>query len=155
MAITATLLADVQLLQIAMSVLSRARAALQKSDRWPIQGTWPSGSTDASGTDISNQPYTDIWPPNLHENALELFNWRTLSGSDQASSQQQRVGAAAEKYFEAIDSGDMPLGVGSDLDVGPPLSFAARNRDGSSNVPSVPDKQTAMDSLIGGWWDYS
>jgi len=146
--------ADTELTRIAQSVISRARAALQKSGRWPIIGTWPDGSKDAAGTDISGERYAEIWPPNLLENALELFNWRTLTGLEQTSTQQQKVGAAAEKFFSDIDSGDMPLGIGGDFDVVAPAPFAARNRDGSSNVPGIPNVDNLLDTFAGGGWDF-
>lgn len=145
--------ADDQLLRIAQSVLSRVQAAASTSVGWPFPGTWPDGSFDGVGEDISNEPYTDVWPENLLQNALDLFQWRTVAGLEQATDNQRRVGVAAEAYFVAVGSGEIGLGLASTTEAGSPGFLAARNRDGSSNIGSVPDQDNALDIFTGESWD--
>jgi hypothetical protein len=136
---------DAELLEIAQSVYARVRSAAQASVSWPLPGT-----------DDDGNAYADVWPRNVFQHALELFNWRTISGSLSVSEEQRRIGMAAEKFFDDLEKGLIGWGIGgiTDLTVSPVL--AARNRDGSSNLSSVSDRTrpTMLDAFRGGAWDW-
>jgi hypothetical protein len=148
--------ADAELVKIANGVISRIIAACAPSVGWPLPGVWPAGSVDDDGvTNISGTPYTNIWPKNLLQVALDLFNWRTLSGLDEASSQQRLTGQAAEQFFQSVEEGTIGLGLSVNTEVSPPEPFAARNRDGTSNVDDVPDREPVTDTFSGRAWNGS
>lgn len=130
-------LADAELLAIATSVFSRVKVAASAQNSWPFSAL-----------------YAEAWPENLLQNAMDLFNWRTLSGLDSASENQRLVGKAAEDYFQKVQSGAIPLGVGGDRDTSTPTPVAARGRDGSSNLTGIPDRENTLDAFRGLGWDY-
>lgn len=128
--------ADEQLLEIAAGVISRVQSAAVVSVGWPFPA-----------------PFDETWPAAVFENALTLFNWWTVRNLEQATDNQRRAGEAAEKYFQAIADGGIAIGIGTTGDAGPATILAARNRDGSSNVPSVPDTTNVLDIFTGDSWD--
>ena len=144
---------DTELLRVAFSVLGRVQVAASASCGWPLPGVWPSGSVDAADNDISGLAYSDIWPADLLQRALDLFNWRTLAGLEQASDNQRRVGQAAEKYFDSLENGSLSLGLGVPADEKSGTPIAARNRDGSSNVSGVCDQENVLDTFRGRAWN--
>jgi hypothetical protein len=148
--------ADIELGAIAGSVISRVAAACLPSVGWPLPGTWPAGSLADDGiTSIAGTAYTDIWPENLLQMALDLFNWRTVSGLDSASSNQRAVGQMAEKFFTDLEMGAIALGIGGASDVtASDLPLTARNRDGSSNDSNSSDTENLLDGVFSGRaWD--
>lgn len=145
--------ADGQLLTIANGVIARVQDAIVGSVGWPLPGTWPAGSEDDDGTPIAGTAYADIWPKNLLQKALDLFNWRTVSGLDEASENQRRVGKMAEDYFDGVESGANGIGILTTTDLTTAAPIAARNRDGSSNVAGVPDQENILDIFTGLSWD--
>jgi len=148
--------ADRELYRIAKSVFGRVQAACTPSIGWPLPGVWPAGSLEDDGTtSIAGEAYADRWPDNLLQNALDLFNWRTVAGLDAASDNQRQVGKLAEAYFAAVETGSLTVGIGGDTDVSEPLPAVARNRDGSSNVSGVPDRENTLDIFSGSAWDGS
>jgi hypothetical protein len=136
--------ADSELLEIAESVVSRVQAAVTASIGWPLPGTSEDGVA-----------FAEAWPADLLQRALDLFNWRTLSGLETVADQQLRIGMAAEKYFDMVQAGSVGLGLGVSVDLSPPSPLAARTRDGSSNIGTVSDRVNALDSLTGRGWDFA
>src|ERR1700739_1119741 len=67
--------ADAELLRIATAVYSRVSSACMVFVGWPLPGQWPAGSLDDGGNDISGKNYSEVWPFDLLENALQLFNY--------------------------------------------------------------------------------
>jgi hypothetical protein len=149
-----TVAADFELVRIANGVIARAiDAAVQIG--WPLPGVWPPGSLDDDGTtDISGVPYSQIWPKNLLQHALDLFNWRTLSGLEGASDNQRKTGAAAEHFFEQVEMGATSIGVGGPTDTATPEPLAARDRCGRTNLlDGSQDKANVLDTFRGFGWD--
>lgn len=136
--------ADEELLEIAQGVVDRVRIAAQQSVGWPFPGKDPD-------TDVA---YRKVWPKNLFQRTLELFNWRTLDGQESISTDQRKIGEAAEAYFSGLASGSGSWGIFGSTDAGSPAPIAARNRDGSSNLGSVPDRRNLLDDLRGAGWDF-
>ena len=147
---------EAELIKIAHSVYSRVRASLQANIGWPVPGKWPLGSLDYDGsTDISGQNFSDRWPDDLIQHALELFDWRTYAGAEAPPTEKRKLAELAEKYFQGLSDGTIGLGVGTDTDTGPPDPIAARDRQGRSLLADgSPDRRTLMDDFIGGGWDY-
>lgn len=145
---------DRELRRIALSVLGRVEAAVTPSVGWPIPGSWPSGTFDENDDDLFGIPYRDLWPYDLLQHALELFNWRTLSGMEEVSDQARRIGVAAERYFDELQKGIIGLGAVGILDVVGSETLVARNRDGSSNIGNVPGVQNTLDVFSYGGWDW-
>lgn len=146
--------ADLELYRIAAGVISRVQASASVSVGWPLPGTWPAGSVADDGTtDISGDAYSDTWPANLLENAITLFAWRTVKELEQATDNQRRAGDAAEKFFVGVEGGSIGLGLGVSTEPNSPSLLAARNRDGTSNVASVPDQDNLLDAFAGDAWD--
>lgn len=151
--------ADLELMKIGLSVISSIGAALAASSvGWPLPGTWPTGSTDANGDDISGTTYDAAWPFALQEAALNIFNRRTFSGYADVPEIVQQLGIAAEKFLADINAGAAILDLGDATVVllPPPRSVAARQRDGTSNLSSLSDRtrETFLDSFRGGAWDW-
>lgn len=151
-------LADVELLKIAASVIGRVQAAARASVGWPLQGTWPAGSLDETLTppanDIGGVAYSDRWPTELLQRALELFNWRTQAQLEQVSDHAMQIGRTAEKYFDQVESGGISLNLGIDTDVGDPEPLAARDRSGAALRDGYTDRSNVLESLEGYGWDY-
>jgi hypothetical protein len=146
---------DLELVKIARGVVRRVEAAAQKSVGWPLPGVWPTGSTDPADntTDISGAAYADHWPEDLLQHALELFDFRCYAGFEAPPTEKRKLSEAAEKYFQLVQDGAMPLGLAVDTESGGSVPFATRNRDGSSNLPEVPDMDNVLDTFRAGW-DY-
>jgi len=145
--------ADLELVKIANGVISRVQDAAA-SVGWPLPGVWPAGSVDDDGTtDLSGVAYKDVWPKNLLQNALDLFNWRTLSGQEGASDNQRKTGQAAEKWFTAVEMGGASIGVGGATDTATPAPISARDRCGKSLVAGVPDQENVLGAFRGFGWD--
>jgi len=145
--------ADLELTKIATSVISRVQAACVQVG-WPLPGSWPAGSVDYDGsTDISGTLYADRWPDNLLQVALDLFQWRTLSGNEGISDAMRQVGKAAEAFFVGVQSGAISLGIGGKTDTATPEPVAARDRCGKSLVAGVPDRTNVLDTFRGFGWD--
>jgi hypothetical protein len=145
--------ADLELTRIAAGVIARVMDACVQVG-WPIPGTWPTGSFDEDGTKLDGQFYADVWPRNLLQNALDLFNWRTVSGLDGVSDNQRRVGVAAETYFNKVELGASSIGVGGATDTATPAPVAARSRSGGTNLADgSQDKQNVLEAFSGFGWD--
>ena len=145
---------DRELTRIALSVVGRVQAAVTPSVGWPIPEVWPVGSLDENGNNLGGVAFKDRWPYDLLQHALELFNWRTLSGSQEVSEQQRRIGAMAERYFDELARGLISLGIGGMLEVAGAEVLIARNRDGSSNIAGIPDTDPVLDTFHDFAWDY-
>lgn len=146
---------NVELRKIAAGVISRIESAARGSGiGWPLPGSWPEGSVAADGTtDVSGELYANLWPGDLLQNALDLFNWRTLSGWESVSDAQRRVGKAAEDFFSEVESGGAGFGLAVIEEPSSPMPLAARNRDGTSNLAEVPDQENTLDTFAGRAWD--
>lgn len=143
--------ADLELLKIAHSVFNRVQGAASQSIGWPLPGRWPDGSispTDGS-TDISDHTYDEIWPADLMERALQLFNGRTFTGMDQVPPEQMKVWKAAETWFDDFQSGAAPIGIISPTAPRGLRAAATRDRSGRSNVPGVSDTTTIYEDRFG------
>jgi hypothetical protein len=139
--------ADAELLAIAASVVSRVKnAAVQVG--WPLPGRWPADSPNAG------ELFADAWPENLLQNALDLFNWRTLSGLEGASDSQRHVGQSAERFFDAVEKGGSALGVGGPTDTATPAPVAARNRAGDALIPGPADRSNVLDVFGKNSWGW-
>lgn len=148
--------ADRELYRIAKSVFGRVQEACASSVGWPLPGTWPAGSTDDDGTtSIAGTAYSERWPDNLLQRALDLFNWRTVAGLDEASDNQRKVGQDAEKWFTDLENGNVALGLAGDgaSENGTGEPVAARERNGDSNVTGACDKPNLLDDFRRGGWD--
>jgi len=129
-------LADVELLAIADSVYARVVDAARRNVGWPFPA-----------------PYNETWPANLLQRALDLFNWRTISGLEGTSDSQRKVGEAAEAWFTKAELGGVSLGVGGpDTDSATAEPVAARARDGSSTI-GQDDRENVLDQMSGFGWD--
>lgn len=135
-ALTSTVLADAELLDIAASVVSRAQVAAAASVGWPLPG-----QNDA------NVPYREAWPSDFLQRALDLFKYRTGAGLEEMSDHERRMGTAAEKYFDEVQKGVIGVGIGGATDVGPASPSMARERDGRSNIYGVPDQENSFEVL--------
>jgi hypothetical protein len=135
-ALTDTGLADAELLDIAASVVGRARAAAAASVGWPLPGMDDEGNL-----------YREKWPADFLQRALDLFKYRTGAGLEEMSEHERRMGTAAERYFDEVQKGVIGVGIGGATDVGPASPASARNRDGSSNVLGVPDQVNSFEAL--------
>lgn len=128
--------ADTELEKIASGVISRVQAAATAQGGWPFP-----------------TPYDDTWPDNLLQNALDLFNWRTVSGLEGTADNFRTVGKMAESYFDQVQQGGISLGIGTPGDKATPEFVNARNRDGSSNISGICDTENALDAFRGLGWD--
>jgi hypothetical protein len=147
--------ADIELMKIALSVISTIAAGLAASTvGWPLPGTWPAGSTNAEGNDISGLGYREVWPFALQEVALNLFNFRTWDGYNDVPGIIRDLGGAAAKFLTSISTGTVVLDLGELSDPGRPEILMARDRSGKSFVDGVPDRENSLDLLIGAAWDY-
>lgn len=147
--------ADLELMKIALSVISTIGAALAASTvGWPLPGVWPAGSEDGEGTDISGDGYSEVWPFALQETALNLFNYRTWDGYNDVPGIIRDLGGAASKFLGGINAGTIVLDLGEATDIVPPEPMKARNRDGTSNVAGVSNRYPILDTFVGGYWDY-
>ena len=135
-ALTDDTLANAELLEIADSVVGRARVAAAASVGWPLPGQ------DAGGT-----PYREKWPTDFLQRALDLFKYRTGAGLEEMSDHERRMGTAAEKYFDEVQKGVIGVGIGGATDVGPASPTSARDRSGKSNVAGVPDQENSFEVL--------
>jgi hypothetical protein len=158
--------AEVELGKIASSVVARARSACMGAGiGWPLPGFWPAdpGGVDAEAPDpsqadaatdsVAGKPYREVWPQDLLQHALELFNWRTQSGLDRIPDQALRVGQLAEKFFDKLEAGNVSIGTGTPGDIVDSPVLIARNRDGTSNIAGIPDRRTMLDTFTGWGWD--
>jgi hypothetical protein len=147
--------ADKELLRIARTVVSRVAAAAESSVGWPLPGTWPEGSLNVAAVDISGTPYSQIWPDDLLQRALELFNFRTYSGME--GDFPQKVGdegKAAEQFFMSLAKGAIGLGLGVDTDTATPEPMAARDRQGRNLLgDGAADNERILDTMHGPGWD--
>lgn len=149
--------ADLELMKIALSVISTIGAALAASTvGWPLPGTWGVGSTDGEGLDISGLGYREVWPFALQETALNLFNYRTWDGYSDVPGIIRDLGGAATKFLGGINAGTIVLDLGEAADIARPDLIAAMQRDGTSNLASVESRTrpTMLDTFRGGAWDY-
>ena len=128
--------ADAELEKIAAGVISRVQVAAASQGGWPFP-----------------EPYATTWPDNLLQNALDLFNWRSVSGLDGVADNFRTVGKMAESYFDQVQQGGISLGIGTAGDAASPEFVNARNRDGSSNLSGIQDQDNALDSFRGLGWD--
>lgn len=153
--VTDTTAADTELKRIANGVIGRVQDAVGATIGWPIPGTWPTGSKDDDSTDIGGTAYADVWPKNLLQMAMDLFNWRTVSGLDQSSDNIRRAGMAAEAYFEKVESGELGIGISTGTGpTSPGEPMSARARDGSSNISGGGDDRDHLLDFWGGRsWD--
>jgi hypothetical protein len=147
---------DLELAKVAGSVISRVQAAAQVAGSWPLTGTWPAGSVDpADGTtDISGTPYSDIWPPDLLQRALDLFDWRTYSTLEVVPDSKVTLGKQAEQYFLNVARGVDSLGIGAPADRAPSVPLSTRARDGSTLMgDGSADRRNVLDEFRGPGWD--
>jgi hypothetical protein len=155
-----------ELSKIASSVMDRVKSAcLGSGIGWPIPGFWPvdpggvdaeapdQAQTDTAADDVSGKGYREVWPQDLLQHALDLFNWRTQSGLDRISDQALRVGQMTEKWFEKLEAGSVSLGTGTAGDVADSPILLGRNRDGTSNIEGIPDRRTMLDTFRSWGWD--
>jgi len=131
--------ADAELLAIAESVISRVQSAAVAQVGWPF----PS-------------PYDETWPADLLQNALVLFNWRTLAGNEGSSENQTTAGKAAEAYFQKVQNGALSIGIGGDRDTQTPELVSARSRSGANLTTDAGtcDRENVLDTFRGRGWDY-
>lgn len=146
--------ADVELLFIARSVIGRAATALQSSGGWPLPGIWPPDSFDPAGEDISGMPFSEIWPYDLLEKAIELFWGRVLWTGEAITTQETKMAAAAEGYFNRLEEGAV-VGTGGPQDVSQPLVVTVRDRSGRSRVGGVSDNISVLEDMDGPGWDFN
>ena len=144
---------DLELTKIAGGVIGRVRdAAVQVG--WPLPGNWPAGSVDDDDSDIGGTPYSEIWPKNLLQKALDIFNWRTVSGLDATSESQRKVGLDAERWFDSVEAGGNSLGVGGSADTARPVPVSARNRAGEALTTECGEtRENTLDTFRGFGWD--
>lgn len=95
-------------------------------------------------------PYNESWPSQLLQRALELFNWKTLAGTEAVSPEQVRIGVAAEAYFGRLAQGGEPLGIGGPGDAGERKAYAARDREGSSLIGQK-DRRNVLEGFDPAW----
>lgn len=146
--------ANVELTKIAAAVIGRVQDAATPQVGWPLPGSWPEGSLDDDGvTNISGVLYANKWPKTLYQKALDLFNWWTVSGHEATSDNQRRVGKMAEDWFDSVETGGAGLGLAVLSEPSGPVPIAARDRDGLSLLPGVPDQENVLDTFIGRAWD--
>jgi hypothetical protein len=141
-----------ELRKIVRGVIGRIQAAAAPNVGWPLPGNWPTGSTDENDQDISGQAYADAWPPDLLQHALDLVNWRSMSGLDATSDNSRKVGLAAEEFFNRVEKGGIGLGLMVSTEPGTPTIFAARSRDGASLIGDD-DRENLLDKISGRSWD--
>jgi hypothetical protein len=146
-------LADLELIKIAQSVISSFQAVLSAIGSWPLPGTWPAGSEDADGTDISGEAYEDIWPFALQERALAIFNLRTYAGYEEVPVNIRDVGLQAETFLVQVQTGEVSPD-GTISNVSPPVPLSARTRRGISNVTTAMDQMNSIEAFAGGAWDW-
>lgn len=149
---------ELELLKIAQSVISRVQGAAEQADSWPLPGAWPEGSVSPidGHTDIAGEPFTDIWPADLLQRALELFDYRTYAGLEAVPATKSSIGKGAEKYFFDIARGVEALTVGGagEPTSGTPLS--SRDRAGNDLLgDGAQNRKPLLDTFHGGGWDYS
>lgn len=142
---------DIELKKIAATVFNRVAAAASVSIGWPLPGQWPVGSLSPLDgvTDISGQPYTDFWPAELWERALQLFNFWTMAGMDNISSGQVKKGEQTERWFTDLERGGVPLLIGGRTDAGPRRAFSSRDRSGRALVAGLRDTDTVYEDRSG------
>lgn len=149
---------EMELLKIARSVISRVQGAAEQADSWPLPGDWPMDSVSPidGETDISGIPFADMWPADLLQRALELFDWRTYQGLEVIPQAKVTMGKAAETYFFNVARGIEALTVGG---LGEPTSgapLASRDRSGAALLnDGSRDRRNVLDTFVGGAWDWS
>ncbi len=147
-------LQDLELVKIAQGVISSFQAVLLAIGQWPLPGTWPDGSLDADGTDLSGVAYSEVWPFALQERALDIFNFRSFGTYSEIPKDVRDIGLSGEKFLVNVQAGTVPIEVGTATNVSPPETLIARKRDGTSNFESIPDTSPVLDMFRGGAWDY-
>lgn len=149
---------DLELTKIAQSVIGAVQAAAQAQDQWPLPGQWPAGSVSPvdGSTDVSGVPYRAVWPYNLIDQAMRLFDFRSYSG-EVIPTEKIKVGQMAELFFLNVSKGLTGLGLGVSTDVSSPAPEAARDRQGRSllNDGSSNGDRLAADFMTGVGWDNS
>ncbi len=148
--------ADRELLRIARTVVSRVAAAAGSGVGWPLPGVWPEGSVNIDDVSIAGKAYREIWPDDLLQRALELFNFRTYGGFEGDVAPKIRdEGAAAEKFFLNLAKGVIGLGLGVDTDVSSARPISARDRQGRNLLgDGAADMPRMLDTFNGRGWDW-
>jgi hypothetical protein len=147
--------ADIQLRQIGAGVISRVQASVGASVGWPLPGTWPDGSVDANGTDISGKSYSEVWPPLLLELALWIFRKWTVAGLAEIPKGIETLGTLAENYLDQVQAGSAAVNVGGSTDVTVPSPTSARDREGRALVGGITDRASTINAFSGGGWDWA
>ena len=123
--------ADLQLTQIAASVLNRVQTACANVEMWPLPNKWPPGSVSyLDGSDCSSLVYTDLWPPDMWVHALGMILWRAMQGWQGISQDDRLVGTSHEQYFIDIEQQEQAIGVGGQTDTIEAIPMSARDRRG-------------------------
>lgn len=148
---------ELELAKIARGVIARVQGAAEQADSWPLPGVWPPGSVSpADGTtSIAGQAYADIWPDDLMQRALDLFDYRAYGGLEAVPASKVTMGKAAEQYFFNVARGVEALTVGGSGEPTSAHPTASRDRMGNSLVAdtSMPRKNV-LDTFIGPGWDF-
>jgi hypothetical protein len=148
---------EIQLTMIAQSAISAIQGALQASSGWPIQGTWPAGSVSPldGTTDVGGELYQDVWPADLVEQALQLFDFRTYAGLEIIPAEKLKIGTMAAKYLVDLARGAVGISTGTTTDISVAVPIAARGRDGTNQLADGgADMPRVLDNFDGRGWDW-
>lgn len=145
---------DRELLRIASSVVSAFAGAAGQSVGWPLPGLWPPLSADADGNDISGRPYREVWPANMLQKALEIFNARTYMALEVVPDQMRRTVTAVEKWLFDFARGSVALSIGGDTDTSSPSPESTHDRQGHNLLADgAADHDLLLDQFRGLGWD--
>jgi hypothetical protein len=149
---------ETELLKIARSVVARVQGAAEQADSWPLPGRWPVDSVSPidGTTDISDVPFQYVWPDDLMQRALDLFDWRTYQGLEVIPQSKVSAGKEAEKYFFNVSRGIEALAVGGPGEPSSGRPLVSRDRQGRTLIADGSyDRLNVLDSFRFHGWDWS
>ncbi|MDQ6892209.1 MAG: hypothetical protein M3167_06335 [Acidobacteriota bacterium] len=152
-----TPLKDLELLKIAQGVIDAFSEAAQNAGLWPLAGVWPAGSVSPldGTTDVSGQPYANVWPYNMTQRALDYFDGRSYGALEVIPSGKLQMLKAVDAFLLSVAKGAIGLGTSGLDEPSTPRPIASRDRSGRSlTADGAQDRRNLLDTFIGAAWDW-